>query len=82
MENNTKPGTDWHNDDIETLFSLDMAIATKDGINLLTKLCNDFFKDAFDNQGIRIGGKARTAIIGHKYYSQAMSDWKKWDINI
>jgi uncharacterized protein len=76
-----KPGLNWHDDDIENLFTLDMAIATKDGIKLLTKLCDDFFKDAFDNQGIRIGGKSRTAIIGHKYYSQAMKDWMTWEKN-
>ncbi len=83
-ENNfVMPGDYWSADDMKTLFNLDMAIATTKGIELINKLCDDFFKDLFDNQGIRTGGKRKNALIGHKYYSQAMSDWKSWDsVNI
>ena len=72
------PGNNWSTKDMKTLFNLDMAVATPEGINLINTLCKDFFLDLFDNQGIRIGGASRTAILGHQYYSQAMNDWNTW----
>lgn len=56
------PGNNWQVKEMKTLFNLDMAVATSAGIRLINNLCDDFFKDLFDNQGIRIGGAGRTAI--------------------
>jgi len=73
----TLPGdyTKWTVQDMETLFGLDMAVATEEGIQLINQLCDDFFDGKFDNQGIRIGGSNMDAILGHKLFSDALADW-------
>lgn len=71
----TKPGISWSEKELKMLFTMDMAIATEEGVRLLNKLCNDFFQDAFDNQGIRLGGEKMEPILGHRKYSEALEDW-------
>jgi len=68
----------WSPKEMEDLFEMDMAVATEYGVKLLNRLCDDFFEDAFDNQGIRIGGKKLDAILGHKTFSAALRDWQTW----
>jgi hypothetical protein len=72
------PGKGWNPDEMKTLFEMDMAVATSEGIRLINKMCDDFFNDAFDNQGIRLGGRKMEAILGHKTFTNAISDWNKW----
>lgn len=69
------PGIGWDPRDMKTLFTMDMAVATEEGVKLINKLCDDFFADAFDNQGIRIGGDKMEAILGHKNFSEAKKHW-------
>lgn len=72
----TMPGKgNWLADEMETLFTMDMAIASEEGVRLINKLCDDYFNDGFDNQGIRLGGEKHEAILGHKLYTHAMMDW-------
>jgi hypothetical protein len=73
-----KPGIDWADDDSEHLFKMDMAVTESENVALLDRLCTDFFKDKFDNQGIRIGGNRLQPILGHVKFSEALADWKKW----
>jgi hypothetical protein len=74
-----RPGRNWLADELYTLYNMDMAITEVDKINLLNHLCDDFFAGYFDNQGIRTGGKRMEAILGHKTFQEALSDWKTWD---
>lgn len=67
----------WTPKEMKELFSLDMAVATKEGVNLINRLCVDYFDDKFDNQGIRIGGDNMDAILGHKKFTTALEDWNK-----
>jgi hypothetical protein len=78
MPGEKEEGKKWTNDEMKTLFTMDMAIATTEGVRLINKLCDSFFNDKFDNQGIRLGGEKVEAILGHKVYSQAMTDWNSW----
>jgi hypothetical protein len=66
----------WTRGEMEMLFTMDMAITTVEGVRLINKLCDDYFADAFDNQGIRLGGEKLDAILGHKLYSHAKADWR------
>ena len=76
----TMPGTkdNWCPQEMYDLFNLDMAVSNKYGLSLINRLCDDFFRDAFENQGIRSGGKTISAILGHKTYNAAMQDWRTW----
>ena len=74
-----KPGsTDWTDDDLKTLFTMDMAVIAKEKVKLIDKLSRDFFVGKFDNQGIRMGGKKLAPILGHQQFKDALADWKKW----
>lgn len=70
-----KPGFDWTENQLKKLFTMDMAIATTDGVKFLNKLCKDFFEGAFDNQGIRLGGEKMEPILGHRKFKDALNDW-------
>jgi hypothetical protein len=72
------PGNGWDVKRMKTLFTMDMAISSQEGVNILNDVCKDFFGGYFENQGIRLGGAAQEAILGHKTYQAAMDDWNKW----
>jgi hypothetical protein len=73
------PGAEgkWSAQETYDLFTLDMAVATSYGVKLINRLCDDFIAGYFDNQGIRIGGKKMEAILGHKNFRDALTDWDK-----
>ncbi|MCE3227270.1 MAG: hypothetical protein K0S32_1821 [Bacteroidetes bacterium] len=71
-------GEKWTPETMEDLFTLDMAVSTEEGVKLINLLCDDYFKGLFHNQGIRIGGRDMSAILGHKLFQPAMDHWKSW----
>ncbi|HXD94188.1 MAG TPA: patatin-like phospholipase family protein [Bacteroidia bacterium] len=74
-----KPGNaNWTDEDLKTLFSMDMAVIEKNKVELINTLCKDFFAGMFDNQGIRIGGKKIEPILGHRKFNEALKDWNEW----
>ena len=69
----------WTPEKMKDLFTMDMAISSQYGVDLINQLCEDYFAGGFDNQGIRLGGKKMDAILGHKKFNEALEDWKAWD---
>jgi hypothetical protein len=73
-----RPGINWKVKDLKYFFEMDMAVTTAYGVNLIDKLCEDYFAGAFDNQGIRNGGPLMEIILGHRTFKDALDAWNSW----
>lgn len=73
-----KPGNNWDDMELKSLFEMDMAVTDKKDIDLIIRMTDEYFKGYFTNQGIRIGGKYFNSILGHKKFKDALEDWKNW----
>lgn len=78
--NNTwsRPAGALTKEQLKELYDMDMAVTDKENVQLLNKLCDDFFEGHFDNQGIRIGTNKLEPILGHKKFKSALADWNSW----
>lgn len=74
-----KPGDKWTDKDLKRLFEMDMAVTEAKDVQLINHMTEEYFKGYFQNQGIRLGGRAMEPILGHLDFQSGFEDWKSWD---
>ncbi|MGF1563743.1 MAG: patatin-like phospholipase family protein [Flavobacteriales bacterium] len=72
------PGNGWRAADMKRFFEMDMAVRSSVKVGWIARFTKDFIEGYAENQGVRLGGKGLSPILGHRTYAEAIADWRSW----
>lgn len=74
----TMPGNGWRAVDMKRFFGMDMAVRNRVKVGWIARFTQDFIEGYVENQGVRLGGRGLSPILGHRTYAEAIDDWRSW----